>query len=347
MPWDDKVVDHYAKNFSEIAGGRILNYTKAINEALTQAMERFSEVFILGQGVDDPGAMFGTTKNLSEKFGPERVFDTPVSEDSITGFCVGAAMNGLRPVYMHNRPDFLLLTFNQLVSHASKYHFMSNGKFKVPMVVWSAIGRGWGSGAQHTQAIQGLLMGVPGLRIIMPSTPFETKGLILAAIEDNNPVIFIEHRWLMKKDGPVPEEYYTLDLNKAVVKREGADVSVIGSSLILDQTLEVAEELSSEGIDVEVVDLRSLWPWDKETVFSSVRKTRRALIIDTGWEAGGVCSEIGFSVTENCFNELKAPPARLGLPDCPTPSGHILENEFYPNKTKIKKAIKDLLEKGR
>jgi acetoin:2,6-dichlorophenolindophenol oxidoreductase subunit beta len=344
MPWDDKVVEAAASGYLEnLEKIRSINYTQALNEALDIALAKMPEVFILGQGATDPGAMFGVCKNLENKHGGLRVFDTPVSEEGLTGFCVGAAMSGLRPVYLHNRPDFLLLTFNQLVTHAAKYHYMSNGLHKVPMVVWSAIGRGWGSGAQHTQAIQGLLMGVPGLKIVMPSTAYDAKGLMLAAIEDNNPVIIFEHRWLMKKSGSVPAEYYTVPLSKAAIRKSGSDLTIIGSSLILDQALEVAFELEAQGISVEVVDLRTLWPWDEETVCASVSKTGRALIVDTGWELGGVCAEIGFVITERCFGKLKRAPERLGLPQCPTPSSHILENAYYPNKDKIKAKIISLM----
>jgi pyruvate dehydrogenase E1 component beta subunit len=344
MPWDDNLVNSVATHERGSAEDRIITYTQAVNEALSLALSHDPGVFVLGQGADDPGAMFGTTKGLAQKFGNHRVFDTPVSEESLTGFCVGAAMNGLRPVYMHNRPDFLLLTFNQLVTHAAKYHYMSNGQHKVPMVVWSAIGRGWGSGAQHTQAIQGLLMGVPGLKIVMPSNPFDAKGLLLSAIKDPNPVIIFEHRWLMKKSGPVPEGIYEIELGKGVIKRPGKDLTIVGCSLILDQALEVADELKTKtGAEIEVIDLRTIWPWDRQLVINSVKKTGRMLVVDTGWEIGGVCAEIGFVVTKECFNELVAPPERLGLPNAHTPSGHILESEYYPNKEKLLRSIEGLL----
>ena len=205
MPWDEGLVNSLLYDRPDPSEGRIVSYGQAINEALALALEHDPHVFVLGQGVDDPSAMFGTTKGLQQQFGADRVFDTPLSEEAMMGVSAGAAMNGMRPVYMHNRPDFILLAFNQLVTHAAKFHFMDNGQTTVPMVVWAAIGRGWGSGAQHSQAIHGMLLGVPGLKIVMPSTPYDAKGLLLSAILDNNPVCVFEHRWLMKKDGVVPE----------------------------------------------------------------------------------------------------------------------------------------------
>ncbi len=187
MPWDEGLISRLVYEAPNPAEGRVLGYAQAINEALAIALRHDPSVFVLGQGVDDPSAMFGSTRGLQQQFGAERVFDTPLSEEGMMGVSTGAAMNGMRPVFMHNRPDFILLAMNQLVTHAAKMHFMDNGETSVPMVVWAAIGRGWGSGAQHSQAIQGMLLGVPGLKIVMPSTPFDAKGLMLAAIQDNNP----------------------------------------------------------------------------------------------------------------------------------------------------------------
>jgi pyruvate dehydrogenase E1 component beta subunit len=215
MPWDEALVSSLPQTAKvDKTSGRIINYTEALKEAMDIALAADPSVFIMGQGVDDPGGMFGITKGLPQKYGADRVFDTPLSEEGMTGIGVGAALTGMRPVYMHNRPDFLLLTFNQIVNHAAKVHFMDNGAGCVPMVIWAAIGRGWGSGAQHSQSLQGLFLGIPGLKIVMPSTPYDAKGLMLEAIADNNPVIFLEHRWLMKQKGVVPEGFYTVPLGK-------------------------------------------------------------------------------------------------------------------------------------
>lgn len=342
MPWDEGLVNSLVYEAPDPKTGRILGYAKALNEALDLAMTHDPGVFVLGQGVDDPSAMFGTTRGLQEKFGPSRVFDTPLSEEGMMGVCTGAAMNGLRPVYMHNRPDFILLAFNQLVSHAAKYHYMDNGVTNVPMVVWSAIGRGWGSGAQHSQAIQGLLLGVPGLKIVMPGTPYDAKGLMLSAIADNNPVLIFEHRWLMKKDGAVPEGLYTIPIGKGVYRRRGGDVTVVGASHALELACQAANKLADEGIEAEVIDLRTLKPLDEAIIAESLAKTGRLLVVDTGWEMGGVCAEIGCLAAEKWFHLLKAPVRRIGLPDIPTPAGYTLEQLYYPDTDRIASVIRNM-----
>ncbi len=344
MAWDEALVDQAGKKKSmEGQGDRVITYTEALNEALLLAMERDPHVFLLGQGVDDPGAMFGVTRDLQKKFGRERVFDTPLSEEAMTGTCVGAAMSGMRPVYFHNRPDFLLLTFNQLVNHASKIHFMDNGLSKVPMVVWSAIGRGWGSGAQHSQSLQGLLLSVPGLRIVMPSTPADAKGLMLASIEDNNPVLIFEHRWLMKRKGPVPEGFYTTPLGKGVYRRTGTDLTVVGASHAIDLAIEAVDSLKDRGMTADVIDLRTLKPMDESIILESLRKTGKLLVVDTGWSMGGACAEIIAVAVEKGFSSLKAAPVRIGLPDVPTPAGYTLEQFYYPTSGKIADAARKLI----
>jgi len=345
MPWDEGLVNSLVYDAPDPKTGRALGYAKAINEALDIALAHDPGVFVLGQGVDDPGRMFGTTKGLQEKYGTARVFDTPLSEEGMMGVCTGAAMNGMRPVYMHNRPDFILLAFNQLVTHASKYHFMDNGQTTVPMVVWAAIGRGWGSGAQHSQSIQGLLLGVPGLKIVMPSTPYDAKGLMLAAIADNNPVLIFEHRWLMKKDGMVPEGFYTVPLGKGVYRRHGKDVTIVGASHALEVALQAAGKLADEGIETDVIDLRTLKPLDEQIIAESLKKTGRLLVVDTGWAMGGVCAEIGCLAAEKWFHHLKAPVRRVGLPDVPTPAGYTLEQFYYPDAQKISAVVREMVKK--
>lgn len=342
MLWDEKLVVQNAQTDikDNKAKGRVINYVEALREALIHKMDEDSRVFLLGQGVDDPGGMFGVTKGFKEVYGANRVFDTPVSEDGMTGICVGAAMTGMRPVYFHNRPDFLLLTFNQLVNHASKIHYMDNGQNNVPMVVWSAIGRGWGSGPQHSQAIQGLLLSVPGLKIVMPSTPYDAKGLMTTAINDNNPVIIIEHRWLMKRSGVVPKEYYSIPFGQGVYRRHGKDMTVVGASQAIDLALIAANELEKEQeIYVEVIDLRTVKPLDEKMIIESVAKTGKLIVVDSGWAMGGVCAEIGCLVAEKALAYLKAPIKRVGLPDCPSPAGFDLEQLYYPNVDAMKKAM--------
>lgn len=344
MLWDEKVVAKQAglKNEEVQVGSRVISYVEALREALSYKMQADQSVFMLGQGVDDPGGMFGVTRDFHKQFTHERSFDTPVSEEGMMGVCVGAAMQGMRPVYFHNRPDFLLLTFNQLVNHASKLHWMDNGLTTVPMTVWAAIGRGWGSGPQHSQAIQGLLLGVPGLKIIMPSTPYDAKGLMISAIEDNNPVIIMEHRWLMGREGAVPDSPYRIPIGKGICRREGKDITIVGTSYAIDLAHSAANELANEaGIDAEIIDLRTIQPLDKEIIFRSVQKTGRLMIVDTGWEMGGVCAEVAAVVSEDeqSFAALKGPIRRMGLPDCPSPAGFALEQCYYPDMTDMKALI--------
>jgi len=345
MPWDESLINSLVFDVPDPSEGRILSYPQALNEALFLALDRDPSVFVLGQGVDDPGGMFGTTKGLPEKFGHDRVFDIPLSEEGMMGVCVGAAMNEMRPVYMHNRPDFLLLAFNQLVTHAAKFTYMDNGQTKVPMVIWSAIGRGWGSGAQHSQAIQGLLLGVPGLKIIMPSTPHDAKGLMLASILDNNPVLIFEHRWLMKMEGVVPEGFYTVPLGKGVYRRQGNDLTIVGSSHILDLAVKAVDGVKDLGITADVIDLRTIKPLDEGIILESLKKTGKILVVDTGWAMGGVCAEICCLAAEKGFHDLKAPVRRLGMPDIPTPAGYTLEQFIYPNVDRIITIIKDMCKK--
>jgi pyruvate/2-oxoglutarate/acetoin dehydrogenase E1 component len=343
MPWDEGLVNSLIYDKPDPAEGRVVTYAAAINEALTIALENDPGVFVLGQGVDDPSSMFGTTRGLQQRFGPERVFDTPLSEEGMMGVATGAAMNGMRPVYMHNRPDFVLLAFNQLVTHAAKFHFMDNGQTTVPMVVWAAIGRGWGSGAQHSQAIQGILLGVPGLKIVMPSTPYDAKGLLLSAILDNNPVCVFEHRWLMKKDGIVPDGFYRVPLGKGIHRRRGEDVTIVGASHAIELGMQAANILAADGVSAEVIDLRTIKPMDEAIVLESLRKTGRIVAVDTAWMKGGVCAEIGCLAAEKGFRDLKAPVARVGLPDIPTPAGYTLEQFYYPDAAGIADAARALM----
>ncbi len=341
MPWAEKLITSKSNDTQAPEEGRVLSYMEALHEALSLALKLDPKVLILGQGVNDPKGMFGVTTGLHEKFGKDRVFDTPLSEEGMTGICTGASMNGLRPVYMHNRPDFLLLAFNQIVGHASKIHYMDNGETNVPLVIWSAIGRGWGSGSQHSQAIQGLLLGVPGLKIVMPSTPHDAKGLMLSAIADNNPVLIFEHRWSMRNKGVVPEGDYKISLGKGIYRRKGNDLTIVGTSHILELAIKAADEL--EGITADVIDLRTIKPLDEKIIIDSLQKTGRILIVDTGWEMGGVCAEIGCMVAEKGFSFLKGPVRRLGLSDIPSPAGFTLEQYYYPDVKKITHVIKDMV----
>jgi pyruvate dehydrogenase E1 component beta subunit len=343
MPWDEGLVNSLVYDRIDPGEGRVVSYVQAVNEALALALEHDPRVFVMGQGVDDPTAMFGTTKGLQARFGRPRVFDTPLSEEGMMGVATGAAMNGMRPVFMHNRPDFILLAFNQLVTHAAKFHFMDNGQTRVPLVVWAAIGRGWGSGAQHSQAIHGMLLGVPGLKIVMPSTPADAKGLLLSAILDDNPVCVFEHRWLMKKDGVVPEGLYRVPIGKGVYRRRGGHVTIAGASHAIELGMQAAALLAAEGIEAEVIDLRTIKPLDEAIVLESLAATGRLVVVDTAWMKGGLCAEVGCLAAEKGFRHLQAPVVRVGLPDVPTPAGYTLEQFFYPDAARIAAAARRLV----
>ncbi len=345
MPWSKIKLEYEEPDiFSEAdASGRILTYAESIREGLWQALELDDRVFVMGQGVDDPSGMFGTTKGLQDRFGCDRVFDTPLAENALTGISIGAAIGGMRPFYMHNRPDFLLLAMDQLVNHASKWHFMFGGEVNVPMVIWSCIGRGWGSAAQHSQALQGLFAHAPGLKVVMPSNCHDAKGLISGAIKDNNPVLILEHRFNFKQKGPVPESLYSMPIGKGVVRKKGKDITVAAVSHLVIEAYYAALEFEQRGIDVELIDVRSLRPFDEALLFDSVEKTGRLVVVDTGWKTGGVTAEIAAAAAEKRFGYLKAPVVRVAAPDVPTPAGYTLEEEFYIGRGEIIDAIERTL----
>jgi pyruvate dehydrogenase E1 component beta subunit len=346
MPWTKILIEKQEPGFDEHAGQdvRKLTFPQALREALDQALERDDRVFVMGQGVDDPTGMFGTTLDLHKKYGSERVFDTPLSENALTGVAVGAAIAGLRPVYIHNRPDFLMLAMDQIVNHASKWSYMFGGHVSVPLVIRAVIGRGWGSAAQHSQSLHGLFMHVPGLKLVMPSTAYDAKGLLITSIADNNPVIFIEHRWSYKHEGHVPEELYSIPFGKGVVRRLGKDVTIVGISYMVIEALRVAAQLQEKGYDLEVIDLRTLKPMDEQIILNSVKKTGRLIIVDTDWVTGGVTAEIAAIVAEKGFEYLKAPIKRVGWPDVPVPASYVLEEAFYPGAEQIINAVKEIVE---
>lgn len=326
------------------SGGRKITHSEAIREALSQAMTIDNSVFVMGQGVDDPSGMFGVTRNLHLEFGSDRVFDTPLAETALTGVAVGAAMAGMRPIYFHNRPDFLYLALDQIANHAAKWSYMFAGQVCVPLVIWTCIGRGWGSAAQHSQALQGLFLHIPGLKLIMPSTCYDAKGLMLTAIKDNNPVVIIDHRMNFRQKGMVPETLYTIPFGKGVVRRKGTDATIVAVSHLCTETLLAAAEISKEhGIQVEVIDPRTLVPLDEELILSSLEKTGRFMVVDTGWRTGGVAAELCAMVAEKGFGFLRAPLKRVTAPDLPTPSGYTLEQAYYLDKENIKEAILELV----
>ena len=319
---------------------RLLNYALAINEALCQVMDSDKSVFIIGQGVKSPWYVGNTAKGLLERFGPERVIDTPVSENAITGAAVGAAVVGMRPVVVHPRMDFMMYAMDPIINEAANWHYMFGGKSSVPAVIWGIINRGGEQAAQHSQAIHAIFAHVPGLKVVMPSTPYDAKGLMISAIRDDNPVVYIDDRWLHGLQGEVREETYAVPIGKAVVRKEGKDVTLVASSYMAYLAQKAVVELGEQGIDAELIDLRTIKPFDKELVLGSVRKTGRLVVADGGWRSFGVAAEIATIVFEEAFTYMKAPVARVTLPDIPAPASRVLEKAYYPTAGCIVEAVR-------
>lgn len=345
MPWT-KVYKNRAEFEKAAPGHRGLAYREAILEATTRLMEADPCVFIIGEGVDDGGGVFGTTKGLHEKFGKMRCMDTALAENGITGIAVGSAVAGMRPILVHMRVDFLPLSFDQIINHAAKWRYMFGGKVNVPITIRAITGRGWGSAAQHSQSLHSLFANIPGLKVLMPSTPYDAKGLLVSAVEDDDPVIIIEHRWLYEHTGHVPEGLYRVPVGKGVVRRPGKDVTIAALSYMNYEALLACDELYRQGIECELVDLRSVKPLDASIVIESVRKTGRLVIADTGWKDCGIGAELIARLTEEAFGALKAPPVRITLPECPTPASPALEALYYPGKDSIVEAAKKTLGQG-
>lgn len=323
-----------------------MSYGEALCDATTIAMRRSKDVIILGEGITDSGAVFGSTAGLLAEFGPKRVIETPLSEAAMTGICTGAALAGLRPILVHQRIDFTLLGMDQLVNHAAKWSYMYAGKLRVPFVMRCIVGKGWGQAAQHSQSLQALFAHIPGLKVVMPATPRDAKGLLLASLEDNNPVVFIEARPLYNLSEEVPSEYFREELGRAIVRRPGRDISVIGVSHLMPEILQAAELLRGE-VDMEVIDLRSVSPLDTASLVASVQKTGHALVVDTAWKSFGISAEISARLHEQCFGVLKKPVQRLALPDVSTPCSPALEKAYYPNSMQICTQVRELLSPSR
>lgn len=324
---------------------REISHAAALREAISFSMEKDDTVYVMGQGINDASGMFGVTKGLFCKFGTNRVFDTPLSENALTGMAMGSAITGMRPLYCHNRPDFLLLAMDPLVNHAAKWNHMFGGKPEgVPLVVWSCIGRGWAPAAQHSQAIHGLFLHVPGLCIVTPSNACDAKGLMRTCLTRKNPVIFMDHRFLLRKKCHVPEEDYSLPLGVAKVLKKGKDITIAGVSYMIQEAYAAGCILESKGVDAEVIDLRTLRPLDEEAILASVAKTGKLLVVDMGWSCGGVCGEIIAMAAERGGDILRVPPARLASPDCPAPSSMPLEQAFYPDKDAIVRKVLSMME---
>jgi pyruvate/2-oxoglutarate/acetoin dehydrogenase E1 component len=308
-------------------------------------MSKDPTVFLFGLGISDPAAIFGSTRNLYEKYGAKRVVDMPVSENAMTGVALGAALAGMRPVMTHIRLEFALLAIDQIVNQAAKWHYMFGGRASVPMVIRLIVGRGWGQGAQHSQSLHSWFAHIPGLKVIVPATPYDAKGLLIAAIEDNNPVICIEHRWLYNISGEVPEGIYKVSLEEPNVVREGKDITIVASSYTTIEALEAISELDKEGISCELIDLRTLNPLNDKKILQSVQKTGNLIVLDMGWKSGGFSAEIIARVVEKHALALKNPPIRITLPDVPTPTSRALSNYYYPLPNDIANAARLLMGK--
>ena len=299
---------------------RKISYVQAINETLHQIMEEDTRVFLIGQGVTSPWYVGTTTVGLIDRFGPERIIDTPVSENGVTGVAIGAALAGMRPVLVHPRMDFMYYAMDQIANHAANWHYMFGGQLSVPITIWAIINRGGEQAAQHSQALQAMFTHIPGLKVVMPSTPYDAKGLLIASIKDDNPVVYIDDRWLYTHMGEVPEELYAVPIGEGVVRKEGKDVTVVATSYMACQANEAAKILEEEAIDVEVIDLCSLKPLDEKLLIGSVKKTGRVVIVDGGWKTCGVGAGVSALIVEKNFGYLKAPIGRGYLPDAPAPT---------------------------
>jgi pyruvate dehydrogenase E1 component beta subunit len=316
-------------------GARIVRYVDALAEAMAQEMERDSSVFVFGLDVDDHKAIQGSTRGLLQRFGAERVFTTPLSEDAMTGVAIGAAMAGMRPIHVHIRMDFLMLAMNQLINMAAKAHHMYGGQVSVPLVVRCMIGKSWGQGAQHSQGLHAMFMHVPGLRVAAPSNAHDAKGCMVAAIRDDNPVIFVEHRLLYFTEAEVPEEIYEVPFGRARVCVPGDDITLVGVSNMVQECIRAEELLRDGGIGAEVIDPIWLAPLDADTIVRSAERTGRLLVVDNGWTECGASAEILARVGEALAGSARVEMARMGFAATTCPTTPSLERAFYPNPATI------------
>ena len=322
---------------------RELSYLEAVREALRQEMQRDERVFLIGEDVGVYGGAFGVSLGLLEEFGEERIIDTPISELGIAGAITGAALSGMRPVGEIMFMDFITLASEQLVNQAAKIHFMFGGKATVPFVLRAPMGSGTGAAAQHSQSLENWFVHVPGIKVVAPTTPYDAKGLLVSSIQDDNPVLFLEHKLLYKTKGPVPEELYSIPLGQAEVKRQGSDLTIIATSIMVKRALEAAEQLAQEGIEAEVVDPRTLKPLDEATLIQSVSKTGRVLIVHEAAKTGGYGGELAAVISgSEAFDYLEAPIVRLAGRDMPIPYNRTLEYHTVPQVEDILAAARRL-----
>lgn len=322
---------------------RILAYGDAINEGHRIVLSNDPTCFIIGQGVNNPWFVGRTTTGLMDEFGPKRIMDSPVSEAAMTGACIGAAMAGMKPIVFHPRMDFMYLTLDQVINHCASWNYMFDGKVNVPIVIRGIVNRGGEQGAQHSQSPFGVYANIPGLKVVTPATAKDAKGLLIAAVNDPDPVIYIDDRWLYEVEDEVPEGYYETPIGKANILIEGSDVTVVAASFMVKEAIKAAEELMREGISCEVIDLRTLKPVDMETVNKSVAKTGQAVVAIAEWAFSSVTDSVTKGIYEASFGKLKAPVKTVTLPDCPAPASKSLEEVYYIYAKDIVKAVKEVI----
>ncbi len=323
----------------------MITYSQAINDALATALDIDESVICYGLGIPDPKGVFGTSSGLQAKYGKARVFDMPTSENAMTGVAIGAALNGIRPVMTHQRLDFFLLAMDQLVNSAAKWHYMFGGNSSIPITIRLIIGRGWGQGPTHSQNLQALFAHIPGLKVVMPTTAADAKGLLLESIFDDNPVVFLEHRWLHNMEGDVPDGDHRVPLGTGSCLKSGDDITIVSFSYMTIEALHAVEKVQKEGISCELIDLRTVKPIDYDLIYASVNKTGRLLAIDTGVATNSIAGEIVAKVSMNCFDALKQAPKRLALPDFPTPTSRALTKGFYKRSEDIIDVLADMFNK--
>lgn len=322
---------------------RIISTGDAIREGLIEAAKEDESVIFFAQGVQDPSSVYGTLTGLDKHIDKKRIIETPVSENAVVGTAIGAAIVGKRPIISFHRVEFALLAMEQIVNNAAKFHYISGGRHRIPLVIRIVIGRGWGQGPEHSQSLESMFALFPGLKVIMPCYPGDAKGMIIAAVRDNNPVVIIEHRWCHYVKGNTPEGCYISDLSSPKILRNGGDVTLVATSYMTLEAMRAAEKLADYGVEVTVFDLRIIRPLCMKDIISSVKKTGRLLTIDTGFKQFGIGSEIVSQVATECFEDLISPPKRIGMPDHPTPSSRGLVRDVYPDAIKIVREISNLV----
>lgn len=319
------------------------SFSQTINHSIEIAMNRDKNIICYGLGVTDPKGVFGTTKNLEKKFSNSRVFDVPTSENAFTGIGIGASLNGTKVIMTHQRLDFFLLAMDQLVNNAAKAHYMFGGKLNAPITIRLIIGRGWGQGPTHSQNLHAWFAHIPGLIVVVPSNPYDAKGLLLNSIFNKNPVIFLEHRWLHNNIGKVPNKFYKIPFGKSKILKKGERITIVVFSYLVIEALHAYDFLIKHNISCEIIDLRTIKPLDYNTIYKSVKKTKKLIVIDSGYKSFGIANDIITNVLINCFKYIDSPPVKLAMPDVPEPTSYSLTKNFYITSLDIINKVLDSL----